>query len=379
MMDTLTYLCRCVCWNIPKIDDYKRFANAPIANGSTIFPLEAAPEKMPLPTISWKFRGQPKQARLPDLLAQTGTTACIVLQHGQVRYEAYFNGYQRTSVNTSFSVAKSMTSALVGIAINEGAIHSVDDPVARYLPAFDQQGLRQITLSHLLQMCSGLDYREGVFPWTDDARVYYGLRLRDQVLKARLKEGPGTVYHYNNYNLLLLGMVLEKTTGQPVPAYFSEKIWQPMGAEASASWSMDSRRSGFAKMESGFNALAIDFARFGQLCLQNGQLNGRSIIPADWMQESTSRPVHTADTTTYLSRMTPPLCKWAGSPHGYYKYLWWGYQTDPHNFDYFALGVKGQLIYISPRKQAVIVRFGKKWGRIDWWPEALKQIADSLA
>ncbi|MBC9930757.1 serine hydrolase domain-containing protein [Chitinophaga qingshengii] len=378
-MDSLNYLWRCIGWNIPKIDDYKRFTNALVAKGNTIFPLEQAPEKMPPPAVSWNYKGQPRQGPLPDLLANTGTTACIILQQGQIRYEQYFNGYQRDSINTSFSVAKSMTSALIGIAIAEGAIHSVEDPVARYLPAFDKKGQDQVTIAHLLQMCSGLAYREGVLPWTDDARVYYGLRLRDQALKANLIETPGTVYHYNNYNLLLLGLILEKTTSQPVPAYFSEKIWQPMGAEADASWSVDSRHSGFAKMESGFNALAIDFARFGQLCLQNGALNGHSIIPADWMHTATSAPTHKADTKTYLSRMVPPLCKWAGSPHGYYKYGWWGYQTDAHNFDYFALGAKGQFIYISPRKQAVIVRFGKQWGAIDWWPELLKQLADSLA
>lgn len=378
-MEMLTYLSRCLFWNIPKIDDYKRFSNASIPKGGTVLPLVQAPEKMPQHPVSWKFRGQPREGQLSELLASTGSTACIVLQHGKILYEQYFNGYQRDSINTSFSAAKSMTSVLTGIAIAEGAIHSVEDPVARYLTDFNKTGYDQITISHLLQMCSGLEYKEGVFPWTDDARVYYGLRLREQALRARLIETPGNIYHYNNYNLLLLGMILEKATGQPVPAYFSEKVWQHIGAEADASWSMDSRHSGFAKMESGFNALAIDFARFGQHCLQNGQSNGQTIIPASWLQESTSAPIHTADTTKYLSRMVPPLCKWAGSPHGYYKYLWWGYQTDTHNFDYFALGVKGQLIYISPRKQAVIVRFGKKWGDIDWWPELLKQLADSLA
>lgn len=377
-MNTLTYLSRCIIRNNPQITDYQYFPSAPILRNGAIRHFENATAAWQAPLIKHTWRGRPQEMALPDLLQQTGTTACIVMQHHQILLDASFSGYTATSINTSFSVAKSMVSALIGIAQEEGAIHSIQESIGRYIPQYNLPGLRDITIAHLLQMCSGLQYREGVTPWSDDARVYYGTHLREQALHTKLVEAPGSTYHYNNYNLLLLGLILEKTTGQSVPAYFQEKIWQHIGAAADASWSMDSHASGFAKMESGFNAQAMDFVRFGALCLDNGVVNGRQVIPAAWMTESVSPPVHTADTQKYLSRLSPPLCKWAGSPVGYYKYLWWGYQVDPHNFDYFALGAKGQFIYISPRKQAVIVRFGKRWGKTDWWPGILKQIADSL-
>ena len=377
-MNTLTYLSRCIFRNIPQITDYRHFPNAPILRNGVVRHFEDARSGWQERTIKHTYHGQPQEIGLSDLLAQTGSTACIVMQHNRILLDACFNGYTPDSINTSFSVAKSMVSALTGIALEEGAIHSIRESIGRYIPQYDVPGPRDITIAHLLQMCSGLQYREGVTPWSDDARIYYGTHLREQAGKARLVETPGSTYHYNNYNLLLLGMILEKTTGQSVPQYFQEKIWQHIGAAADASWSMDSRASGFAKMESGFNAIAMDFVRFGALCLQNGAINGKQIIPAAWMEESVSPPAHKADTQKYLSRLSPPLCKWSSSSSGYYKYLWWGQQVDPHNFDYFALGAKGQFIYICPRKQAVIVRFGKQWGKTDWWPGVLKQIADSL-
>ncbi|MGO4290012.1 serine hydrolase domain-containing protein [Chitinophaga sp. RAB17] len=377
-MNTLTYLSRCIIRNIPQITDYRHFPNAPIRRGGVVRNFEDARSGWKERTITHTYHGRPQQVLLSDLLTQTGSTACIVMQQNNILLDACFNGYTSNSINTSFSVAKSMVSALTGIALEEGAIHSIQDTVGRYIPSYDVPGLRDITVAHLLQMCSGLEYREGVTPWSDDARIYYGTHLREQALKARLVETPGSIYHYNNYNLILLGMILEKATGQPVPLYFQEKIWRHIGAAADASWSMDSRASGFAKMESGFNAIAMDFVRFGALYLQNGAFNGKQVIPAAWLEKSVSPPVLKADTQKYLSRLSPPLCKWTGSSSGYYKYLWWGQQVDPHNFDYFALGAKGQFIYICPRKQAVIVRFGKHWGKTDWWPGILKQIADSL-
>jgi len=425
-MNSFAYWSRCLIRNVPQITDYRHFPNAIIRKGTTVRHFEDARSGWEDRIITTSWQGRAQEMRLSALLAQTGSTACIVMQRQRLLHESYFNGYTANSINTSFSVAKSMTAVLMGVALEEGAIGSIQDAVARYIPAFDAPGFRDITIAHLLQMCSGLEYREGVSPWSDDARIYYGTNLRQQALKAKLVETPGSTYHYNNYNLLLLGMILEKTTGQPVPDYFREKLWQHIGAAADASWSMDSRSAGFAKMESGFNASAMDFLRFGALCLDNGLVNGRQVVPAAWMQESVSPPeqlvnaerkcelvnplgllpgterrpdsvnplqplpdterrsdslnppVQLPDTEKYRSRLSPPLCKWAGSPTGYYKYLWWGYRIDPHNFDYFALGAKGQFIYICPRKQAVIVRFGKRWGKIDWWPGVLKQIADSL-
>ncbi|WP_147323408.1 serine hydrolase domain-containing protein [Chitinophaga silvatica] len=374
-MNKLIYLNRCIFHNVPRITDYRYFPFATIKKGPATTSFIPAPDIWQPPTIEYQFKQQPLSAELIPLLDQTGTTACIVMQQNQILFEHYANGYTKDSINTSFSVAKSMVAVLVGIALDEGLITSIEDPIGKYLPHF-QHG--SITIGHLLTMSSGLSYQEGVTPWSDDAKVYYGLNLREQALKAKVIESPGTTYHYNNYNLLLLGLILEKVTGVPVPQYFQEKIWQYIGAEADASWSLDSKTSGFAKMESGFNARAMDFVRFGALCLQGGKMNGRQIVSTDWLHEAVCPPATKPDSKKYLGVLNPPLSRWTASNHGYYKYLWWGWKIDDSTFDYFALGAKGQFIYICPRTQAVIVRFGKKWGSVDWWPAILKQIGDSL-
>lgn len=118
---------------------------------------------------------------------------------------------------------------------------------------------------------SGLKYDEGSLPWTDDTLTYYGTDLRKVALSAKIADSPGETFRYNNYNLLLEGLILERATGQSVTAYLSSRLWKPMGADATASWSLDSAGSGFEKMESGLNALARDFARLA-CCLRAGAI-----------------------------------------------------------------------------------------------------------
>jgi CubicO group peptidase (beta-lactamase class C family) len=194
-------------------------------------------------------------------LVSTGTTAFIIIKDDTVLYEKYFNGYQRDSIGTSFSMAKSITSALIGVAIDEGLIASVDDPITRYIPELKEKDFRfdNITIKNLLTMSSGLRYVEEGLPWSDDTRTYYDTNLRSLALSSKIEEAPGKRFHYNNYNPLLLGMILERVTHKPVSQYLEDKIWKPLGMDAPASWSLDSDASGFEKMESGINARAIDF------------------------------------------------------------------------------------------------------------------------
>src|SRR6185369_10252712 len=127
----------------------------------------------------------------------------------------------------------------------------------KYLPELKAAYWSEITIRHLVSMSSGLKYSDGFFPWSDNPRVYYSMDLRKLACEASREEPPGVRFHYNNYNLLLLGMILERVTGATVSAYLQEKIWEPLGMEYSASWSLDSEESGMEKMESGLNARAI--------------------------------------------------------------------------------------------------------------------------
>jgi CubicO group peptidase (beta-lactamase class C family) len=299
-----------------------------------------------------------------EFLRETDTLALLVVHEDRLVYERYFGGSTRTSLLTSFSAAKSVVSTLVGIAIDEGLIGSVNDPVTDYLPelAARDPEFRKVTLRHLLTMSSGIRYREGGFPSLgDDTYTYYGVNLRDVALKrTRIEEPPGISWHYNNYHPLLLGLVLERTTGTSVSNFMATRLWQPLGAEADATWNLDSERSGFEKMESGLNARAVDYARFGLLLLHNGEWNGRRIVSKDWVRAATSSGTPT-DPVYYYN----------------YRYFWWLDPERPGRF--YALGKYGQYIYVAPDANTVVVRFGRSSGvSSTTWLTNFRDVTDQL-
>jgi CubicO group peptidase (beta-lactamase class C family) len=196
-------------------------------------------------------------------------------------------------------MAKSFASTLVGVAIDEGYIKSVDESITNYITELlgKDERFKAITIRNLLTMSSGIKYEDGGdLPWSeeaDDTKTYYSTDLRELALNCRIEGKPGEYFEYNNYNPLLMGMILERATGMRVSRYLQEKLWKPVGMEADGSWSLDSTSSGFEKMESGVNARARDFARFGMLFAQEGNWEGRQLISRGWVEESTR-----ADTST---------------------------------------------------------------------------------
>jgi CubicO group peptidase (beta-lactamase class C family) len=300
---------------------------------------------------------------LEAFLRETGTLAFVIVDDDRLVYERYYGGADRRTRHTSFSVAKSFLSTLVGIAIDEGLIGSVTDPITEYVPELLDRDPRfeAITLKDLLSMSSGLRYEEQELPlpWGDDIDTYYGTDLRTLALEdTEIVGPPGRVWHYNNYNPLLIGMVLERATGTSVAEYMSTRLWQPLGAEVDATWSLDSEDSGFEKMESGLNAAAVDYARFGQLFLHEGEWSGSRIVSREWVAAATA-----ADAST--------------DPAWHYQYYWWLDTERAERF--YALGNFGQYIYVAPDAGAVIVRNGRDWGvDNDEWVSVLRQLADQL-
>jgi CubicO group peptidase (beta-lactamase class C family) len=189
--------------------------------------------------------------------------------------------------------------------------------------------------------------------------TYYGVDLRDLALnETQIERPPGQEWLYNNYNPLLLGLVLERVTGMSVSEYMATRLWRPLGAERDATWSLDSEDSGFEKMESGLNAMPVDYARFGLLFLHRGQWHGRRIVSEDWVHAATA-----ADVTT--------------DPAQDYQYFWWIDVERPGRF--YALGNFGQYIYVAPDAGAVIVRLGGDWGvENQTWVTTFREIADHL-
>jgi CubicO group peptidase (beta-lactamase class C family) len=374
------YVSRIIAWREADFHDFERFPSRPVPAGPEQFSFKPAPEKPPeyLRTVTYRrdapdprtdresmatplgsVGGKEVTEPLGEFLADTDTTAFLVIRDDALLYEGYFNGYDRASTQTSFSVAKSFVSALVGIAIQEGHIGSVDDPVTEYIPELEGQGMDKVTIRHLLTMSSGLEYSGeggGGSPLGDDAKTYYAPDLRELALTVKPEGEPARRWEYNNYHPLLLGMILERATGRPVATYLSQKIWRPLEMEANGSWSLDSEASGFEKMESGINGRAIDFAKFGRLYLNRGEWNGQQVVPASWVEESTR-----LDTST--------------DPADFYQYFWWVDVVRPERGRFLARGNYGQFIYVVPDKDLVIVRFGEDWG-YNRWPELLRSIAD---
>jgi CubicO group peptidase (beta-lactamase class C family) len=360
------YLTRAIFWRESDYKDLERFPAATVHNAPPAFRFNELPADNPYTSQIKAIGNGSTNGSLVDYLEASGTTAFLVIHDDELVYERYFNGYNERSLNTSFSMAKSFASALVGVAIDEGHIKSVDEPITNYIPELLEKDkrFRSITIRHLLTMTSGIKYEEGGdLPWSEDAddtKTYYATDLRELALNCQIEGEPGEYFEYNNYNPLLVGMILERATGMPVSHYMEAKLWKPAGMEADASWSLDSKEDGFEKMESGVNARARDFARFGMLFAKEGNLRGKQLISRGWVKESTR-----ADTNT--------------DPSLDYQYFWW--VNTPEGKNHFsARGNYGQYIYVAPEKDLVIVRLGKEEGErgYGYWTSLFEQLATKL-
>lgn len=359
-----SYWSRILVWRDARFDDFAtKFPARQVPNAAPSYQFHPAPAEVPsyLATVTYEQNGRAVAAKLDKLLAASGTTAFLVLKDNRLLFEGYFNGADRSATQSSFSVAKSFASALIGIAIAEGRIGSIDDPITRYLPELaGRAGLDKIRIRHLLTMTSGLRFGgtgAGGSPFGDDARAYYDPDLRELALGVEAEVAPGSRWQYNNFHPLLLGMIIERATGRTVSAYLSEKLWQPLGMEAPGSWSLDSLHDGFEKMESGLNGRAIDFAKFGRLYLHGGSWQGHQLIPPAWIEASTHH-----DPTVAGPATSPSGEEWARPLD--YGYMWWIDPRAPGRC--FAMGNLGQYIYVAPDRDAVLLRFGTRFGDVEW-------------
>jgi CubicO group peptidase (beta-lactamase class C family) len=294
-------LARTIVWQESDVLDCRRFPARAVATRPPPFQFRRSvgADRLPAVTVPVRRGGQVVERDLEGFLRSTGTTGFLVLKGDTLVSEAYFHGYRHDSTVSSFSVAKPVVSALVGIAIAQGRIGSVDDPVTRYLPELADRDPRfgTITLRHLLTMSSGLA----------DLDPYYDLDLRAVALRDTRIAGPaGRRFHYNNVNPVLLGMVLERATGRTVSTYLSERLWGPLGMEADGSWSLDSRRSGLELLQAGLNGRAVDFAKLGAVYLHGGVWRGRQLVPRRWVADSTRADTRTDPSSRVPVRLVDP-------------------------------------------------------------------------
>lgn len=303
---------------------------------------KALPPGAPMPGFADGERGAKQLAKYTDDYKLAGL---LVLQGGKVRLEKYALGHSEQSKWTSFSIAKSLSSVLVGAALKDGFIKSLDDPLVQYIKGLAGSGYDDVTVRQLLTMTTGARWNEDYAD--SDADVYKLFRAQPAdgldatttyMRQVKRKFQPGTKWQYNTGETNLLGVLVREATKKPLAVYASEKIWAPYGMEQDASWNIDP-----AGAEMGgccLQATTRDFARFGQFVLEGARINGDSILPAGFLEAATSKQ-QGAD--------------WPG--HGY-GYQWW--TQDDGTFD--ALGIHGQLIHIDPARKVVIV-INSAWPR----------------
>ncbi len=209
---------------------------------------------------------------ITDNLTLSDTASFIVIKDGKLLHEQYWKGYHALSATNSFSMAKAVTVMLLGKAMEEGKVKSIDDPFSDYFEEFkNKKFAEQLTLRNLAQMESGLDWDENYKnPFLPNARAYYGRSLMKAIFSRKFKQNPGESFEYQSGSTQLLGFAVRKAVGQSLASYLSEKFWIPMGMEQNATWSTD--ESGMEKTYCCIHSNARDFAKLGQLFLDNGKV-----------------------------------------------------------------------------------------------------------
>jgi CubicO group peptidase (beta-lactamase class C family) len=293
----------------------------------------------------WHIGSDYNKNPLSDTLSKTleayRSVAFLVIKDDSIRHEQYWDDYGKGSRSNSFSVAKSIVGTLTGIALGEGKIKSLDDPVCNYLDWFCDDNKNNITIRHLLTMSSGIDWNEGYTSLTSPVtRLYYDTHLEEQMQSLRIAQSPGEEFNYMSCNTQLLAFVIRKATGKNISEYASEKLWKPIGAEHSAFWSLDGK-DGNEKAYCCFYSNARDFARFGKLFLQGGKWGDRQVVPESYVRES----------------ITPAAILDNGKPNRIYGYQWWMTTVNDQQV-FYARGILGQYIFVIPTQRIIFVRLG---------------------
>jgi CubicO group peptidase (beta-lactamase class C family) len=310
------------------IDDYPEFSNRLIEADSV------HSSKWPM---HQNYNSVKLTKSLADINKELGTVAFLIIKNDSIWYEEYAEDYGLRSKTNSFSMAKSITVALLGKAIKDGYIKSLDQPVGDFIPEYNKEEQIKLKVGDLASMSSGLDWDENYYnPFSQTAKAYFGEDIRRLASQLKVIEEPGTSFKYLSGNTILLGMVIEKATQMNLSKYLSESFWKPMGMEHDALWQLDSEESGMEKAYCCIASNARDFARFGKLFKNNGKWNDKQLINSQ-----------------FVNSATKPRFK--DSPE--YGYGFW--LNNYKNKEIFYMrGVLGQYVIVIPEDNLIIVRLG---------------------
>ncbi len=322
------------------------------ARGGVVFPgreVPRGPEVQELPRgapLAAFSAGGALEQELGLFISAQKVAGLIVLHEGTIRLEWYGFDYRNAGRWTSQSVAKSVTSTLVGAALKDGCISSIDDAVTKYIPGLGGSAYDNVSIRHLITMTSGVRWNEDYSDPASDIARFYSERVEPELgatvsymRRLPTESAPGARWIYNTGEAHLLGVLVSSATGQTLAEYLSAKLWAPYGMEQSATWSVD--RSGHELAGCCFHAPLRDYARYGQFVLDGGRINGQSIVPDGWYNVATRSQVEIG---------------WPGYGYGY---LWW----TADNGAFQAIGIHGQLIHVDPARRLVVAINSA-------WPEA---------
>jgi CubicO group peptidase (beta-lactamase class C family) len=313
-------------------------------------PISELPRGETITTLSYSFGGANRD--IEDYFRRARTTGFLVLKDGRIVFERYLQGADETSRFTSWSVAKSFVSTLVGLAIGDGLIGSVDDPITDYVPELKGSAYDAVPIKAVLQMSSGIDFEEDYESATSDSEQLWSQSVRFNrapttqfAAQSKSARPPFEKFDYASVETVALGWLVARVTGKPLSSYLSEKLWAPLGMEADATWITDDANHNPAANDVAFcclNARLRDYARFGLLMLQDGTWQGRQLLPEGWVAAATrpDRP------------QVQPGRLYNGYPLGY-QYQWWTFAGPDNAFT--AQGINGQFLYVNPAHQLVIV------------------------
>jgi len=312
----------------------------------------AVPSMYKRTLVDFRYRFQEKQSSLSEYLSRNPVTGLLIAKDDQILFEHY--QYGRTDRNRliSQSMVKSIMGMLIGIAVSEGAIKSVEDPAQTYVPGLKGSEYGRTPIRDLLHMSSGVDFGEERDGGRDLNRLWGDMvspswfskkgTVKSIVQFNQRVAPPGTRYHYASIEPDVLGLVLHGAVNKSASSYLQEKVWEPIGAEADAMWLLDAE--GFEVAHFGFNAVLRDYARLGRLLAHDGAWQGKEIIPAQWMIDATT--VRPSDAYLLPGKAMAP------QPFGYGYLLW----LLPGQRRQFAMVGWGQHVIVDPLSKMVMVQ-----------------------
>ena len=306
----------------------KLYTTAPVARGTRVHPLRKAAREI---VVEFDHAGQ--HMNVDSFMESGKLSGLLIMKDGEILLERYRAGMTADQRWTSFSVAKSVTSTLVGAAVHDGYIKSIDDPVTRYIPQMKGSAYDRVSVRQLMMMASGIRWNEDVFDFNSDyMKLFSGDFIAPMMDRPQIHPA-GSTFHYNTADTNLVGTLVMQATGKPLSTYLSEKIWAPYGMEKDAAWLLVNGK------ETGGACISMtlrDYGRFGEFIREGAMIDGKPVVPDGWIADATSSHIATG---------------WGDVGYGY---LWWVNKDKTFR----ALGVFGQFIFVDIPNKIVIVGLG---------------------